>query len=86
MWGFEGLDYLFSIAFYTFDENVTAEEKEKLSKMTPEEIMNYESMLMINSDYEAPDILNVYHCIISTSDKEVCDYLNELGYNVDFAA
>lgn len=86
MWELEGSEYLFSVAFYSFSENVTAEEKEKLSQMTPEEIVNYENMIMVNSDYDAPDILDAQDYIISSSDKEVCEYLKELGYDLNSVA
>ena len=71
---------------YTFSAGVSQEEREKLSKMTPEDIISYEDMLMVNSDYDASRILETYRFTFDENDKEISSYLNELGYSVDFAA
>jgi hypothetical protein len=74
------------IILYTFSAGVSQEEREKLSKMTPEEIISYEDMLMVNSDYDASRILETYRFAFDENDKEIGSYLNELGYSVDLAA
>ncbi|MDE6124647.1 MAG: ABC transporter permease [Eubacterium sp.] len=74
------------LILYTFSDSVSQEEREKLSEMTPDEIINYEDMHMLNSDYNAPRILETYEFIFDGNDKETNSYLNELGYKVDFAA
>jgi len=74
------------IILYTFSAGVSQEEREKLSKMTPEDIISYEDMLMVNSDYDASRILETYRFAFDENDKEIGSYLNELGYSVDFAA
>lgn len=68
------------LSFYKFSESATEEDKEKLSKMKPEEILSYDINQAYESDYESPYILENVDFLVMETDDNTIKYLERLGY------
>ena len=70
----------FSLAFYSFNENATEEEKAKMLKMRPEEMINYDMQRVTDSGYELDYLLENCTYNFTESDNNTIKYLESKGY------
>ena len=68
------------LAFYSFNENASEEEKAKMLKMRPEEMIDYDMQRVIESDYELDYLLENCSYSFTESDSNKIKYLESKGY------
>ncbi|MDE6660178.1 MAG: ABC transporter permease [Eubacterium sp.] len=76
----ERKDAVCSVAFYKFKDDAPKEEKEKMLKMSPAEMVAYDEKRVEDSDWELSYLLESFYYDFAKSDKNTMKYLASKGY------
>ena len=70
----------YTLAFYKFNKEISAEYKEKLLKMEPNEMLSYDEKRRMESDYELDSCFDECIFNVNKTDKNTLSYLAKQGY------
>nr|MDE6751739.1 hypothetical protein [Eubacterium sp.] len=71
----ENEDSVYLVTFYRFSDFAAEEEKEKLLKMIPNEMLSYNEKRMMESDYMLDSLFDEYNFIVEKEDNNTVSYL-----------
>ena len=70
----------YTLVFYKFNKEISAEYKEKLLKMEPNEMLSYDEKRRMESDYELDSCFDECIFNVNKTDKNTLSYLEKQGY------
>lgn len=76
----EESDFLFKITIDKFSDSAAKEQKEKMRRMRPDEMIRYDNDYVIKNDYEVDYLLDYTDIYVHKSDKNIIKYFESLGY------
>ncbi len=74
----ENEDSVYLVTFYRFSEFATEEEKEKLLKMIPNEMLSYNEKRMTESNYMLDSLFDEYNLIVEKEDNNTISCLENI--------
>jgi len=69
---------VYLVTFYRFSEFATEEEKEKLLKMIPNEMLSYNEKRMTESNYMLDSLFDEYNLIVEKEDNNTISCLENI--------
>lgn len=73
-------DSLFKITIDRFSPSASKEQREKMSRMRPAEMIRYDNDYVIKNGYEVDYLLDYTDIYVHKSDKNIIKYFESLGY------
>lgn len=77
---FEEPNLLFKITIDKFSDSATKEHKEKMRRMSPDEMIKYDNDNVIKNNYKVDYLLDYTVVNVRKSDKNIIRYFESLGY------